>query len=602
MGPPRSHGKAKRRPQKPLQILAKARRAAAPPTNRALHEREKAQQARADSIVRAEMDLQRRMEERAHGGSARTNIQLADAARAFDKNPRPWLALDYAVPPWDNQREVIPRLMHCCETPCPDGGGMGALFREDMGRGKTLALYLYLWEQARRRVQRGQPRFGQGAAALILVPKTLLGQWEEQWQRWMGVERLGVLFLPPGHELDVDLDWFHHCVDAVVMTYETLVGAIRDERTAGLLSVHWRHLVVEEGTTLSHEETHLFDACARVQADARILISAEPLLNARTRELNGILAFFGCKTRLPLALDDDDADTRPDLAPARERRRALLAHFDVHSTKPIGLTRSFDARRDPQPQWVTLRDDERQHYNLVLNTFKLTKERDERLRALTVLRKIVLSSHLLYDPEDRDPDRRPSSKMEAVLLYLQRCLAPDEKALVFCDWQRAHVELAFHLTRRGIPHAILDASLTPLQRQLLVARFSMPDGPRVVLVTYKLSVGMDGWQCANHVLLMSGWWHNKVERQALGRIERPGQTRTTHFYKFIVADSIDHYMLNTNISKETRGSRVFGALEEPAVQGGLKRVRDESDAGGEEEEEDTGEPARKKPCRDARVC
>jgi SNF2 family DNA or RNA helicase len=477
---------------------------------------------------------------------------------------------------------------------------MGALFREDMGRGKTLALYLYLWEHARRRVRRGEPRFGPGCPTLILVPKTLLGQWEEQWQRWMGVQRLGVLFLPPGHDLDVDLDWFHHCVDAVVMTYETLVGAIRDERCDGLLAVHWRHLVVEEGTTLSHEETHLFDACARVNADARILISAEPLLNARTRELNGIIAFFGCKTRLPLSLDDDDADTRPDLAAARERRRALLAHFDVHSTKPIGVARDFDARRDPKPRWVTLREDERQQYNKVFEFFKLTKERDERLRALTMLRKIVLSSHLLSKPEERDPHRRPSSKMEAVLLYLRTAVAADEKVLIFCDWQRAHVELSFHLTRAGVSHAILDASLTPLQRQLLVARFAEPDGPRVVLVTYKLSVGMDGWQCANHVLLMSGWWHNKVERQALGRIERPGQTRVTHFYKFIVEDSIDHYMLATNISKETRGSRVFSALDEPTPQAGCKRARDESDDDGGEEED--GAPPTKRPRLDTCVC
>ncbi len=581
VGPGHAHGKAKRRPQKPLQIIAKARRAAAPSTNRALHEREKAQQARSDALAQAEKELQRRREERELGGVGRTTAQLADSARAYQKDPQRWLAMDYAVAPWENQREVIPRLMHCCSTPCPDGGGMGALFREDMGRGKTLALYLYLWEAARRRVQRDGvgARFGPGCASLILVPKTLLGQWEEQWQRWMGVSRLGVVFLPPGHELDMDMDWFNHCVDAVVITYETLTGAVHDDRMAGLLSVHWRHLVVEEGTTLSHEETRLFDACARVNADARILISAEPLLNARTRELNGILAFFGCKTRLPLALDDDDGEEREDLAPARQRRRALLTHFDVHSTKLIGLERAFDARRDPKPRWVTLRPDEREQYNEVLNFFLKTKERDERLRALTTLRKIVLSRHLMDALEDRAPDRQPSSKMEAVLGYLQTCLAPGEKALVFCDWQRAHVELSFHLTRAGISHAILDASLSPLQRQLLVARFAAPEGPRVVLVTYKLSVGMDGWQCANHVLLMSGWWHNKVERQALGRIERPGQTRTTHFYKFIVEDSIDHYMLATNISKETRGSRVFGALTEAPAAAGLKRARDESDSG-----------------------
>lgn len=587
-----AHRNGARGAQKALQQLARAKKAAAPNTNRALYQRTKTSEARAAAILTAEAELQRRVEERAHAEQS-TPVQLADWARSFEKDPARWVALDYITPPWPNQEELVPRLLECCTTPCPDGGGRGAMLREGMGRGKTLTMYLYLRRAAIERVRSGRPRFGPGCPACILVPKTLLGQWEDQWTRWMGVERLGVLFLPPGHELSVDVDWFYHCVDVVVMTYETLTSAVRDGKTGGLLAVEWSHLVVEEGTTLAHEETNLFDACSRINAAARILISAEPLLNARTKELNGILAFFGCTTRLPLSLDDDDG-VDPAMEGARHRRLSLLSHFDAHSSKPIGAEGVFEGRRQPELRWVELRPDEREAYDDVMNCFTTTQDRDERLRAITMMRKIVVSRALLLNEEQRDPLRQPSSKIQAVLDYINNEVAADEKVLVFCDWQKAHVELAHHLTRAGHAHAILDASLSPLQRRMLVSRFSEDGGAKVLLVTFKLSVGVDGLQRANHVLLASGWWNNKSEIQAFGRAERPGQRRKTHFVKFVVRGSIDDYMLDTNHKKHIRDARMFDQLEEFEVKG-RKRPR-------EEDEEGEQEPERKKQRQDLTPC
>src|SRR5277367_3907548 len=140
------------RPQKALQQMARAKKAAAPTTNRALHQRERQQQARLEAVALAESELRQRHDERESGTGA-SPAQIADWGRAFARDPASWMARAPAIAPWPNQAELVPRLLHCCSTPCPDGGGRGALLREGMGRGKTLTLYTYLWEAAKQRVR-----------------------------------------------------------------------------------------------------------------------------------------------------------------------------------------------------------------------------------------------------------------------------------------------------------------------------------------------------------------------------------------------------------------------------------------------------------------
>ena len=338
--------------QKARQYLAIGQKRSAPQTNRALFQREKARDER-QILLAAEQERLRLSHARRDGVEPVRPTTLGDWARRFERNSEEWLTLPPVAPPWPNQVELIPRLLECCTIACPDGGGKGAILREPMGSGKTRLLFEFLLEDARQRVRGNGARFGPGCATLILVPKTLLGQWEDQWLRWMTAARLAVVFLPVGQGpeaiLEADIDSLYHCVDAIVMTYETLTSAMRATEKTGLLAVQWRHLVVEEGTTLGHEDTHFFDACSQLRTTGgRILISAEPLLNARTRELNGVLSFLGSSVRLPLALDEPLRDD-PAIVAAKARRVALLAHFDARAEQTTGLPRQFDSKRAPTP-------------------------------------------------------------------------------------------------------------------------------------------------------------------------------------------------------------------------------------------------------------
>ena len=142
--------------------------------------------------------------------------------------------------------------------------------------------------------------------------------------------------------------------------------------------------------------------------------------------------------------------------------------------------------------------------------------------------------------------------------YLDHWLAPDEKALVFCDWQKGLKECAYHLERAGYRCCRLESSQSVSQRRELIYKFQTDDEPRVMLVTPKLVTGVDGLERANHVLFLAGWWHDKAEWQGHGRADRPGQRRHIFFKKFVSLDTVDQYVLETNKGKAERDETLFG--------------------------------------------
>jgi SNF2 family DNA or RNA helicase len=177
------------------------------------------------------------------------------------------------------------------------------------------------------------------------------------------------------------------------------------------------------------------------------------------------------------------------------------------------------------------------------------------------LRKLVISAALLVPWAMRDPNRRPSSKIDSIIRYIERRLPPTQKALIFCDWQMGLDELSHHLSHQGISHTMLLASMTADERRETIHAFGASPHSRVILITLRLAVGIDGLQqWANHVLFMGSWWQAKIEKQAFCRVERPGQRLPTYCTKFIVHDSVDNTVLNTNMRKEERTRELFAPL------------------------------------------
>ena len=97
-------------------------------------------------------------------------------------------------------------------------------------------------------------------------------------------------------------------------------------------------------------------------------------------------------------------------------------------------------------------------------------------------------------------------------------------------------------------------SLAPLER------FKREAGLRILLLP--LSLGADGLSIteANHVLLLEPLLHRATEMQAVARICRIGQTRSTYVHRYVLANTVEEKIHRT--AQATVGALPIGTAEE----------------------------------------
>jgi non-specific serine/threonine protein kinase len=64
---------------------------------------------------------------------------------------------------------------------------------------------------------------------------------------------------------------------------------------------------------------------------------------------------------------------------------------------------------------------------------------------------------------------------------------------------------------------------------------------------------------ANNVILFDRWWNPAVERQAIDRVFRIGQTRDVMVYKMVVADTIEERIVEVLKAKDALADAAVGA-------------------------------------------
>lgn len=513
-----------------------------------------------------------------------------DWARLFRAHPMAYVeaAQSARTGLWPTQDAIVAAVQRREAGVAVPWGGCGAMVCEATGSGKTRAIQQVILDDTVARVVAvmeaggggdvGAARFGH--PTLIVVPKSLLMQWEREFAKFYSPAVLAVVRVAASASTDattaalaLDPQRITYGTDVVLTTYDTLRAAATalpaTETPRGLFAVPWRRVVVDEGAAVVNENTNVFAACQRIVAPRRLFITATPVPNSRTSELNTILQFLGCGVRVPLVADASidngdvplDAEQRARRSEARVLRQALVTHFLVRVGSGLGGA----ATPSPVPEivWVPLSQTEERRVYAATVAQARAEPPERRLQWMGALRKACTSPVLLVgDSAARarlPADRAPSSKLAAVLRYERERMAPGEKALVFCEWLAPLRELGHHLVRAGVSYSLLSGDMGVSERQALVDAFDAPDSPhpRLLLLPYRIGALGLNLQRANHALLLAGHWSPALEDQANGRIARPGQTRPCHFVKFVAQGTIEEDILRVNRAKVERQGDVL---------------------------------------------
>lgn len=136
--------------------------------------------------------------------------------------------------------------------------------------------------------------------------------------------------------------------------------------------------------------------------------------------------------------------------------------------------------------------------------------------------------------------RRDSSSKVMRLVDLVSMHTMTEKSLVFCDWcsEIDLVEAAL-VSRLGVRVLRYQGSMGLAERQSVLSSFASMEGGTVLVMQVQCGGTGLNIQSASRVYMMRPAWNPCVERQAIARAHRTGQTRPVVVTRLVAADTID---------------------------------------------------------------
>lgn len=128
------------------------------------------------------------------------------------------------------------------------------------------------------------------------------------------------------------------------------------------------------------------------------------------------------------------------------------------------------------------------------------------------------------------------------------------------------------------PNLQFNGKLSVQERDEVLARFRQgggSEGGRPVVLVAQIRCAACGLnlQCASRAYLMRPQWNPAVERQAVGRLHRQGQTRPVVVLRLVAKGTVDERTLRRNRTKLACVTEVLGDDEmEACLTGGESRA------------------------------
>ncbi|CAN6236336.1 unnamed protein product [Urochloa humidicola] len=133
-----------------------------------------------------------------------------------------------------------------------------------------------------------------------------------------------------------------------------------------------------------------------------------------------------------------------------------------------------------------------------------------------------------------------------------------EKVLIFSHFIGVLDLLKLQLIGQHIQFRRLDGVMEVKAREKAVTDFNTDPEVRVLLLSLKAaSLGLN-LAAASHVIMVHPWWNPFVEKQAIDRAHRIGQTRPLNVYRLFTKCTVEERILNLQKRKEDTVNRAFG--------------------------------------------
>lgn len=430
--------------------------------------------------------------------------------------------------------------------------GFGGVLADDMGLGKTVQALALL--QARREAEAPGP-------VLLIVPTSLVHTWRSQAEQFTPGLRLVVLH---GNDraayraaaLEADL---------VVTTYPLLA------RDREWLAAHdWPLVILDEAQTLKNPASQMAKTLREIPAKGRLALTGTPLENSLqdlwtlmdwvNPGLIGDRKQFQTLFRTPIEKHGD--------ASAQARLNRRLRPFLLRRTKEQvaaelpSKTEILERVELPKPQqalYETVRSVMDARVREAIRTKGLAASRITVLGALLKLRQVCCDPALVKTEAAQSVT--DSAKRARLRELVSELVAEGRRVLIFSQFVEMLHLIERDLTEAGIAYLSLTGKTR--NRASVLDAFANGGAPVFLLSLKAGGVGLTLTE-ADTVILYDPWWNPAVERQAMDRTHRIGQTKPVFVHRLVAAGTVEERILDMQQRKQALADALFEAESDTA--------------------------------------
>jgi non-specific serine/threonine protein kinase len=409
--------------------------------------------------------------------------------------------------------------------------GFGACLADDMGLGKTIQVLAFM-----------STRRGRGQApSLLVVPASLLGNWQDEIRRFLPDLRVLVV-----HGSTIGAAAREGLSKRELERQELLIttyGMV--QRNEWLRQIHWDYVILDEAQAIKNPGTRQTREVKKLKNRNRLILTGTPVEN----KLGDLWSLFDFLNPGLLGKAAEFKKVAARLGKEPEGYARLRRVVGPYILRRLKTDKSII---DDLPEKVEMKTYAALGARQVALYKKLVGDLTELLANAEGIQRrgLVLSSLLKFKQICNHPDQytgsgpfreEDSGKFKRLRDICETILAKHERVLVFTQFREMVEPLnRFLASLFGHPGLVLHGGVNVGKRRKLVESFQTARDyvPYMVLSVKAAGVGLNLTR-ANHVVHFDRWWNPAVENQATDRAFRIGQTRNVIVHKLVCRGTVE---------------------------------------------------------------
>lgn len=460
--------------------------------------------------------------------------------------------------------------------------GFGGCLADDMGLGKTVQTLAMLQNEKETNHETIEPELPEAKpvvaqlsifeqakpktkvvsnpikTSLLVVPTSLIYNWINEAKKF--TPNLKV-FIHTGQSRLKENEHFEK-YDLILSTY----GTVRNDEEL-FINFRFHYIILDESQNIKNPHSQVSKTLRNLNADNRLVLTGTPVENS-IRDLwsqisfvnpglLGGLKFFEDTYVTPIERDHDEAKLA--------ELKTLIKPFILRRTKQQVAKELPEKTEqvlycDMTPEQETVYEELKSQFrNQVLETIEevgINKARFNIIAGLTKLRQLANHPYLV----DKNYEGS-SGKFIELLNRTRTAIESGHKILIYSQFVQQLQIIKQAFDKEGLDYCYFDGSYSSKERQKQVKLFQ--ETPEIPIFLVSLKAGGVGLTltAADYVFIIDPWWNPSVERQAIDRTHRIGQTKNIFSYKFITRNSVEEKILNLQNKKLNLASELVLAEE-----------------------------------------